>query len=106
MPVALALDALFGEPLAWMHPVVWIGRGTALLESKAPTQRLPALLYGFAMTAIVTGAAALFGAAVSRVARRLPFPLGLIVEAWTLKTTLSVRALIEAGTMVEAGLES
>jgi adenosylcobinamide-phosphate synthase len=64
------------------------------------------LAYGTAVTVLVTGVAALFGGGVGRVAARLPWPLGLLLEAWTLKTSLSVRALIEAGKHVEAGLDA
>jgi adenosylcobinamide-phosphate synthase len=47
----------------------------------------------------------LFGAAVERLARRMPWPLGLLLEGWALKTALSVRALLAAGAHVEAALD-
>jgi adenosylcobinamide-phosphate synthase len=106
MPLALALDAALGEPPSAVHPVVWIGRAAALMERRAPDGPLARLLYGAGMTVIVTSASALTGAAVARMAGRLPWPLGLLVEAWVLKTTLSVRALIEAGMLVERRLEA
>jgi len=64
------------------------------------------LLYGVGMMVAVTGGSALAGGAATRIAARLPWPLGLLVEAWVLKTTLSVRALIEAGALVERHLEA
>lgn len=106
VPLALALDAVLGEPPNVAHPVVWIGSAISRLERRAPTGQMSALLYGSAMTVLVTGAAAMFGAGVARISARLPWPIGLLVEAWALKTTLSVRALIEAGRLVEAGLDA
>jgi adenosylcobinamide-phosphate synthase len=105
MPLALALDAALGEPPAAVHPVVWIGRVASMLERHAPDGPLARLLYGASMTVVVAGGPALAGAAVARLATRMPWPLGLLFEAWVLKTTLSVRALIEAGKLVEHYLE-
>jgi adenosylcobinamide-phosphate synthase len=106
MPLALTMDAVCGEPPANAHPVVWMGRAVSMLERSAPHGQVPALAYGSAMTALVIGAAAATGSMVARIAARLPWPLGLLLEAWVLKTTLSVRALIEAGQLVEASLDA
>jgi adenosylcobinamide-phosphate synthase len=106
IPVALALDAVLGEPPTAIHPVVWIGRAASWLEQRAPDGTLARLLYGGFMTVAVGGGAALAGAGASRLATRLPWPLGLLMEGWVLKTTLSARALIEAGTRVEMHLQA
>jgi adenosylcobinamide-phosphate synthase len=106
IPLAIVLDAILGEPPNGAHPVVWIGRAASWLEQHAPDGPIARLLYGALLTVTVTGGAALAGAGVSRAARRLPWPLGLLLEAWVLKTTLSVRALVEAGKLVESHLEA
>lgn len=106
MPLALALDAVLGEPPRPVHPVVWMGRAISTLERRAPEGSPARLLYGAGLTAIVTGGAVLLGLAITRATARLPWPLRVLLEAWTLKTTLSVRALLEAGKLVEHHLEA
>jgi adenosylcobinamide-phosphate synthase len=105
LPVALALDVALGEPPAGLHPVVWLGRAISALEGYAPAGRLPRLVYGGVVTVAVVGLTALVGALTSRLVARLPAPVGLLVEAWLLKTTLSVRGLVEAGSRVESCLD-
>jgi adenosylcobinamide-phosphate synthase len=76
-----------------------------VLERRAPTRAGARLAYGAAMTGLVVVGAALVGAAAARLLSRLPSPLALVLEAWLLKTTLSVRALLEAGADVETCLD-
>lgn len=104
-PLALVIDAVFGEPPAWAHPVVWIGTTASFLERLAPSGAMPRLVYGAATTAISVGGAALIGAAVEKALARLPRLPALFLEAWLLKTLLSVRALLQAGKAVEACLD-
>jgi adenosylcobinamide-phosphate synthase len=105
MPLALALDAAFGEPPDWIHPVVWIGIIISLLVGLAPTGEMTRLAYGAIVTAITVGGAASIGAAVDRLLARLPRLPALLVEAWLLKVMLSARALLAAGTRVDERLD-
>jgi adenosylcobinamide-phosphate synthase len=100
--LALIVDAVLGEPPAMLHPVVWVGRAISLLERIAPPGKVGGFIYGAWMTPGVVGAATLAGAALGRLARTLPGPIGVFAEAWLLKTTFSVRSLIAAGHEVEA----
>lgn len=105
MPLALALDAAFGEPPAWAHPVVWIGTVISMLTRRPPAGSTARLVHGAAVTALTVGGTALAGAVVARLLARLPLPLALVVEAWLLKTTLSARELLAAGARVERCLD-
>lgn len=105
MPLALALDAAFGEPPAWAHPVVWIGTAISGLTRLAPRGDAARLFYGAAVTALTVGGSALAGAVAIRLAGHLPVPLAMALEAWLLKTMLSVRALLAAGARVEQCLD-
>ena len=105
LPLALVLDAVFGEPPPWGHPVVWVGALISTLERGAPTGLAPRLAFGAAMTAVTVGGAALAGAVAGRLLRGLPGPVALLAEAWLLKTMLSARALLEAGEQVEVCLD-
>ena len=105
MTSALVMDAAFGEPPAWAHPVVWIGRLVVRLERMAPTGASSRLAHGAIMTALTVGGAALCGALVDRLLARVPSLPALLLEAWLLKTMLSVRALLAAGKRVETCLD-
>lgn len=100
--VAVALDALVGEPRARWHPVVWMGRLVDVLEARLPaadgqqhdrrrTRRRGAL-------AAATGAAVVTAAAVTL--SRLPWPVRAVV-LWTL---LSGRLLLREVAAVEHAL--
>lgn len=104
--LALLFDRTLGEPPSSLHPVVVVGRAIALLERAAPTEPRAAFLYGSGLTVLVVGTSAVSGSALKRLADLLPGPLGLVAEAWLLKTTLSVRALAEAGEEVERHLRA
>jgi adenosylcobinamide-phosphate synthase len=105
VPLALAVDALLGEPPARTHPVVWIGALISVLERRAPTGARARLAYGAVMAGLVVGGTALAGAAITRLLSCLPASLALLLEACLLKTTLSVRALLAAGADVERCLD-
>jgi adenosylcobinamide-phosphate synthase len=83
---------------------MWMGAAISMMERSAPAAPVPSLVYGAAGTAAIVGGTALAGAIGSRLLARLPSPLGLLLESWLLKTTLSARSLIEAGLAVEAHL--
>lgn len=125
LAVALMLDLAFGEPPAAIHPVVWFGRLAALLERQArrgrPTRELTSgatLTLTSLITAWLTARGAeAFLDLVSRQftlgatprlgassASRLAGATTLLVEAWLLKTMLSLRALTEAASVVQQAL--
>ena len=105
--VALLLDALWGEPPAAVHPTVWMGRGIAAARAQqhgnAP---VPALLEG-ALT-ILAGAGITLGAAAAAegMIGAFPRPLRTALRGAALKPTLSLRALLAAGTEIEAALRA
>src|SRR6187401_2195586 len=59
IPLALAIDGVFGEPPSWLHPVVWIGKVIAVLEHRAPRSGVNALIAGAALTGLTVGGSAL-----------------------------------------------
>ncbi|RYZ12848.1 MAG: cobalamin biosynthesis protein CobD [Comamonadaceae bacterium] len=108
--LALAIDALFGEPPVRWHPVVWMGRylgwagrHVAPLAS-APAQRWKPFF--IAAWAWWIGAAIVLMAAlvVAALAARLPFVLAGALVAVALKPLLAWRMLHEEVQAVEAAL--
>lgn len=104
--LAIALDLLFGEPPAPLHPVVWLGAAIDRLEQQAPPahSRASAVYGALAATALdVTAAAAALLA--ERAAGRLRRPLRLLLLATLLKPSFSLRLLLRSGRAVGTALE-
>ena len=97
--VAIAIDALIGEPPACIHPVVAMGKALSLLERHAPSVEAARFVYGL-LSAI--GAPLLWAVAGRLVERLAPWP----VQAILLKSALSGRGLLSAGGQVENSLRA
>lgn len=105
LAVAAALDLMFGEPPARIHPVNWIGGAITALERPAPARGgWPRLLYGALCTLALAGAAFCAGRALDRVLNRLPAPARLIAQALLLKPAFALRMLLSSGAAVETAL--
>ncbi len=104
LPVALALDALLGEPPNAVHPVAWMGKLAAVLVRVSPRRpRAAALLAGGLVTLAV--AAAFTSASVLLMRSVEPIPwLTLVIGAPLLKSTFALRALGQAATQVKLAL--
>jgi adenosylcobinamide-phosphate synthase len=103
--LAVALDLVAGElPNRW-HPVAWFGRMVGFVERRLPkateSQRW---ISGFALVGLGVGSAIVTALGVRRVARWLPRPLGILVEAVALKQAFAARALFEHTRAVEEAL--
>jgi adenosylcobinamide-phosphate synthase len=102
--LAVALDLVVGDPPNRWHPVAWIGRvlaaGRRALCRGGP---VALVLGGAALTLGVMALAAGAGALVATLAAMLG-PVGLALEAATLKSTLSLRGLAAAARSVAASL--
>ncbi|SNQ60277.1 putative cobalamin biosynthesis protein CobD [Candidatus Methanoperedens nitroreducens] len=87
--LAVLLDVLSGEPPVFIHPVVWMGKLTGLFVRRAPARHRK--LYGLFMVVFCVGVAALVGLLVISLGENL---LGLIIAAFLLKSTFSIRMLL------------
>lgn len=96
--LAVLLDILFGEPPAFIHPVVWMGKLVDFLVRNAPLRNRR--IYGFFM-AIFCIAIAVF-AGVVLTGRGL---FGLIIAAFFLKSTFSIRMLLASALRIKKDLE-
>jgi adenosylcobinamide-phosphate synthase len=106
LALAAAIDALFGEPPNALHPVVWMGNAISVGKRLAPRAgRGAPFVAGVALAAIVPSvfAAAAYGA--ERALRGHPW-VWLVVGAWLLKTTFSLRALGAAARRMRDALSS
>lgn len=104
--ISLILDALWGDPPNALHPVAWLGKGIARLESRlAGGSPLTALYKGAAAWAV--GCAAVSGVvyALARLLRTLPQPLHWLAEGYLLKLCLSPRGLGRAAGQIQSALQ-
>jgi adenosylcobinamide-phosphate synthase len=97
--VALALDALLGEPPPAVHPVVVMGRVLQWLEQHAPDSDASRFVYGLAAAA---GAPLAWGVLAQLVESRAHW----LVQGMLLKPTFAGRSLLQAGRHVEDALRA
>ncbi len=106
---ALVFDMALGEPPAHLHPVVWLGRVASTVHRLAPKGHAAVEFAGSAILSAVSVGIAILGSLVlQRVLAPLSCasrPLAFAAEAYALKTTLALRALLEAGETVQKALE-
>ena len=101
---ALLLDWLVGDPPNRWHPVAWMGALIGWLRARAP--RRGRFIYG---GLIAWGGGLLvwsLASAAQWLTSRLPKPLGWLIDAWLLKTSVSWRGLDGAASEVEAALRA
>ena len=104
LALAIAADALVGEPPACCHPVVAMGRVIAAAERRAPAAPRPALVYGSLVAiggALGCGLAAHLGL---QALRALALPAVTLAGALALKRAFAVRALDDAAGAVATAL--
>ncbi|MCB9763656.1 MAG: cobalamin biosynthesis protein CobD [Alphaproteobacteria bacterium] len=102
LALALAIDLVFGEPPARLHPVVWMGAAIGWLRDRAPQDDARARFgWGLMMALVLPAGCAALGA----LAMALP---GVGVALGVLLTTsaLAVRSLGEGGARVGDPLQA
>jgi len=88
--LAVAYDLLLGEPPARIHPVVWIGKLIAYLRARAR----PIRINGLALAIVVITSTVLTGHLLVVALGQFPLLL-LLISAYLLKSTFSIRCLLK-----------
>jgi adenosylcobinamide-phosphate synthase len=105
--IAVLLDLVFGEPPTVIHPVAWMGSAITFVYQRATRQgRLWPFLTGLLMMLVGTVILAIVGTVLVRALGMLPQPAAVLAEALLLKTTFSIRGLLNAGREVQSVLAS
>jgi len=104
LALAIALDLLVGDPPNRWHPVAWLGSAIALGRRRAPRTAEALVVHGGVLIVLVAGAAAGAALAVTAMTTALPSMLALLVQAWLLKCSLSLRGLFAAVELVRGHL--
>ncbi len=97
--LAVLLDILFGEPPAFIHPVVWMGKPINLFVRSAPLRHKK--MYGFFMVFFCVALAFFAGLLIIS----LSGLIGLIIAAYFLKSTFSIRVLLASALGIKKDLD-
>ncbi|MFA4957394.1 MAG: cobalamin biosynthesis protein [Candidatus Methanoperedens sp.] len=98
--LAVIFDILFGEPPAFLHPVVWMGKIINLFVGAAP--RSHRKIYGFIMVFFCVGITVLLAKALELVGTGI---LGIVILAYFLKSSFSIRMLLVSAIGIKRDLE-
>lgn len=98
------LDRLVGDPKKWTHPVVYIGRMIAYLESKLNRGNYRALK-GFVTVLLTVGMAGLVVFFIVQLALNIHFFVWVIVEVLLISLALAQKSLQEAAMRVANALK-
>ena len=105
LALALAWDLVLGEPPAFIHPVVWMGRIAAFLEARAPSAgALCQAVYGALTVGMVVAASVLVSWLSLLAAWELAGVWFVLVSAFLLKCSFSLRELQHAAKRVRRAL--
>lgn len=99
--LAVLFDVLFGEPPVFIHPVVWMGKLIGLFVRRAPAHHRK--LYGYFIVVFCVGVTVLVGLLVISFGEN---PLVLIIAAFLLKSTFSIRMLLVSALGIKKELDA
>ncbi|PWB50671.1 MAG: cobalamin biosynthesis protein [Candidatus Methanoperedenaceae archaeon] len=97
--LAVLLDIVFGEMPARFHPVVWMGKLISLFMGAAPCRHRK--LYGLCMVIFCVGITVLLASLLIG-----PGILGLVITAYFLKSSFSIRMLLISAIGIQKDLDA
>lgn len=97
---AYIIDRLVGDPSAFPHPVVWIGKSISLLEKgirKVVVKEKTLKLAGFLFPLIIAGGSYIFVLLLLYGLNLISHSLAVTAEIWLISTTIATKGLGDAG---------
>jgi adenosylcobinamide-phosphate synthase len=98
--LAVIFDILFGEPPAFLHPVVWMGKLINLFVGLSP--RSHRKIYGFIMVLFCVGIMVLIARALELIRSGI---MAIVIMAYFLKSSFSIRMLFVSAIGIQRDLE-
>lgn len=103
--LALAFDILFGDPPNRFHPTAWMGNLIRfLLKFRPHKNSFLEFLYGIFILLVGISLTTSAGFAILYIASSLPLWAGILLQAFFLKQTVSLRGLDNAAKEVQTAL--
>ena len=99
--LAVLIDIIFGEMPAFFHPVVWMGKLINLFTGAAPCRLRK--LYGLFMVVFCVGITVLLARSIELAGTGI---FGLIITAYFLKSSFSIRMLLVSAIGIQKDLDS
>ena len=99
--LALILDIIFGEMPAYFHPVVWMGKLINLFVGSAPCRYRK--LYGLSMVIFCVGITVLLASLLEFIGTGI---LGMVIMAYYLKSSFSIRMMLISAIGIQKDLDS
>lgn len=103
--LAVVLDLMLPEPPNVIHPVVWMGRATAVLERFEPRRPIASFFYGGGMVVLVVGVASSMSWFVMTVLSSIHPMVYVLGGALVLRSTFAVTGLSAAALRTRRDLE-
>jgi adenosylcobinamide-phosphate synthase len=105
--LALSFDLILGEPPALLHPVVWMGKVISFLQSIAPRESYRVqFIYGVLMVLVGIAIFTVSAYWLLSLLERFSTLLFVVVSAWLLKSTFSLRELARSATKIKRLLQN
>ncbi|MGV3482924.1 MAG: cobalamin biosynthesis protein [Planctomycetaceae bacterium] len=102
---AFAIDLIAGDPPNRFHPVAWLGSVVANARRRAPAiGNLKRFMFGSTFLALGVACMAWLGWSLEKLCQQSWVAVAILVQAYALKCTFSVRSLARAGTAVADSL--
>ncbi len=98
--LAVLFDIIFGEPPVLFHPVVWMGKLINLFVKAAPESH--GKTYGLSMVVFCVGITVVIAKTLEFIGTGI---LGLIIMAYFLKSSFSIRMLLVSAIGIQKDLE-
>ncbi len=99
--LAVLFDIVFGEMPAYFHPVVWMGKLINLFVGAAPCRYRK--LYGLSMVIFCVGITVLLASLLEFIGTGI---LGIVIMAYFLKSSFSIRMLLISAIGIQKDLDS
>jgi adenosylcobinamide-phosphate synthase len=97
--LAVIFDILFGEPPAFLHPVVWMGKLINLFVSASPKSHRK--IYGLIMVFFCVGITVLIAYAIELIGTGI---MAIVIIAYFLKSSFSIRMLLVSAIGIQRDL--
>lgn len=99
--LAVLFDILFGEPPAFIHPVVWMGKLIGLFAGAAPSRHRR--MYGLFMVIFCAGIMVFIAESLELAGHGIS---GMVIMAYFLKSSFSIRMLLVSAIGIQKDLDS